>query len=252
MADSKEVLGEEELKTVLFEAIRAKKARNYLLQYTERINQPRVWPTYTAEQLMKAFEKEYLRRYEVPFIWDEYSRPVLEALCLYFTQDQRFEELKEGYSLKKGLLLQGPVGCGKSSIMRIFGNNQKQSYQYAECPAMIREFSKTAYENYAKYTYPTLNPHPSQQHWGHAYLGWCFDDLGFETIGKHYGKTSNFMMEIIQGIESNLEVMAGMTHFTTNLTADEIELYYGNRIRSRMRMIYNPINYHQEAPDRRK
>jgi len=41
------------------------------------------------------------------------------------------------------------------------------------------------------------------------------------------------------------------THVTTNLSASEIEEKYGNRVRSRMREMFNLVAFDKNAPDKR-
>jgi DNA replication protein DnaC len=41
------------------------------------------------------------------------------------------------------------------------------------------------------------------------------------------------------------------THITTNLSASEIETHYGNRVRSRMRELFNLIAYDNNSKDKR-
>ena len=43
-----------------------------------------------------------------------------------------------------------------------------------------------------------------------------------------------------------------ITHITTNLTATEIETIYGNRLRSRMREMFNLFGYEESCWDKRK
>ncbi len=42
------------------------------------------------------------------------------------------------------------------------------------------------------------------------------------------------------------------THATSNLSASELEEYYGNRVRSRMREMFNLIAFDSGAKDKRK
>ncbi len=42
-----------------------------------------------------------------------------------------------------------------------------------------------------------------------------------------------------------------ITHATTNLSASELEEYYGNRVRSRMREMFNLISFESSAKDKR-
>jgi len=79
----------------------------------------------------------------------------------------------------------------------------------------------------------------------------CFDDLGIEPIGRHYGKDCNVMGEILL---SRYEIFLQnkiKTHATTNLNAQELEDRYGNRVRSRMRQLFNLIAFDKESIDKR-
>ena len=42
-----------------------------------------------------------------------------------------------------------------------------------------------------------------------------------------------------------------LTHITTNLSASEIEAIYGNRVRSRLRAMFNLIAFDKSTPDKR-
>ncbi len=43
-----------------------------------------------------------------------------------------------------------------------------------------------------------------------------------------------------------------ITHATTNLNAQELEERYGNRVRSRMRQLFNLIAFDKDSIDKRK
>jgi len=42
------------------------------------------------------------------------------------------------------------------------------------------------------------------------------------------------------------------THITTNLNAEELEKRYGNRVRSRMRTMFNLISFDKNSKDKRQ
>ena len=82
----------------------------------------------------------------------------------------------------------------------------------------------------------------------------CFDDMGVEPPGRFYGKDLNVMGEVLLSrydlfLETNRKVK---THATTNLNAEELEERYGNRVRSRMRELFNLVAFDQNARDKRK
>ena len=81
---------------------------------------------------------------------------------------------------------------------------------------------------------------------------YCFDDLGIEGNLKYYGNECNVMAEILLSRYDLFVSQKIITHITTNLSASEIEELYGNRIRSRMREMFNLISFDKDAPDKRK
>ena len=80
----------------------------------------------------------------------------------------------------------------------------------------------------------------------------CFDDMGVEPIGRHYGKDCNVIGEILLSRYELFLQTPLKTHGTTNLNADELEEKYGERVRSRMRELFNLIAFEQSTPDKRE
>ncbi len=54
------------------------------------------------------------------------------------------------------------------------------------------------------------------------------------------------------GKEPVLSLTKGKTHITTNLNAEELEERYGNRVRSRLREMFNLISFDSSTTDKRK
>lgn len=79
----------------------------------------------------------------------------------------------------------------------------------------------------------------------------CFDDLGTENNLKYYGNECNVMAEILLSRYDIFTAKKIQTHITTNLSASEIENVYGNRVRSRMREMFNLIAYDKTIKDKR-
>jgi hypothetical protein len=79
----------------------------------------------------------------------------------------------------------------------------------------------------------------------------CFDDLGVEPLGRHYGKDCNVLGEILISRHELLLNHKVLTHATTNLNAKELEERYGNRVRSRMRQLFNLIAFDNKVVDKR-
>ena len=80
---------------------------------------------------------------------------------------------------------------------------------------------------------------------------YCFDDLGVETTGRHFGKDCYVMGEILLSRYDLFLKRKIRTHTTTNLNAQELESRYGIRVRSRMRELFNLIAFDKESLDKR-
>ncbi len=174
------------------------------------------------------------------------DEPLLFKLCCYFIQDHQ-TCAKMGIDTNKGLLLSGPVGCGKTSLMKLlpYLAPHKTNYEIIPTRNIVFNFNAAGFEVLEKYN-DTKN--------------YCFDDLGVEPTGCHYTKECNVMGEILLSrydIYKNerapvLSLSKGKTHITTNLNAEELEARYGSRVRSRLREMFNLISFDQTSTDKRK
>jgi predicted ATPase len=152
------------------------------------------------------------------------------------------EEQCENHGLdpKKGILLTGPVGCGKTSLMTLLPSFMYpfQKYQVKNTREIAAEFHKDGFETIQKYG---LRQKPI-----------CLDDLGVEQNIKHFGNECNTIGEILLH-RYDLFVNEGIvTHATTNLNADELEDIYGIRVRSRLRTMFNLVSFPEGTVDKRK
>lgn len=148
---------------------------------------------------------------------------IYKDLCYYFSYDSRYSG-----DLKKGLLIQGNVGCGKTSMLEYFRKSQRK-YSIVTC-------SKLSYE------YKTIGVHVVA-HYGKNHDNWqdvgvCFDDLGMEPEMGNYGDKLNIMTEVLL---RRYETRAKNTILTTNLTLEQIEAGYGKRVADRMKEMFNQV-----------
>jgi DNA replication protein DnaC len=174
------------------------------------------------------------------------DEPLLFKLCCYFIQDH-YSCAQMGIDTNKGLLLSGPVGCGKTSLMKLLLHiaPHKTNYEIIPTRNIVFNFNASGFDVLEKYT---------------ESKNYCFDDLGVEPTGVHYGKECNVLGEILLSrydLFTNVnkivvENSRSITHITTNLNAQELEKRYGNRVRSRMRELFNLIAFEKNSKDKRK
>lgn len=170
----------------------------------------------------------------------EEDLPIIRKLCYYFIKD--VENCKNnGIDPEKGILLSGPVGCGKTTLMKLLRHivPSQRPYEIIPCRNIVFSFNHLGFKTIEAY--------------GNSKF-FCFDDLGVEPPGRFYGKDLNVMGEVLLSrYELYLETKLNLkTHATTNLNAAELEGRYGNRVRSRMRELFNLVSFDQKAGDKRK
>ncbi|WP_282123348.1 ATPase [Algibacter mikhailovii] len=169
-------------------------------------------------------------------IYDQ-DLPLLYKLIIHFIKDEPTCK-KYGLDPSKGILLSGPVGCGKTTLMRLLKHIKPHISNYAVVPCrdIVFEFNKKGYEVIEKY--------------GNSNM-YCFDDLGVEAKGKHFGADCNVLGEILLSRYELFVKARKLTYVTTNLNAKEIEERYGARVRSRMRQLFNLVAFEKETTDKR-
>lgn len=168
----------------------------------------------------------------------EEDREILFKLCNYYIKDETNCK-KLGIDVHKGILLSGPVGCGKTSLMKLLRHIVPHRKPYEVIPTRNITF---AFNNIG---YKTIEDYGDKRFY-------CFDDLGVEPTGRHFGKDCNVLGEILLSRYDLFLNHKILTHATTNLNAQELEERYGNRVRSRMRQLFNLVAFDKGSGDKRK
>lgn len=153
-----------------------------------------------------------------------------------------------GIDLEKGIMLTGPVGCGKTSLMNIgrFLLPADQRHTIKTCRDIAYDFAKKGNDILFQYTRGSFR---QSRHEPKTY---CFDDLGTENPIKPSTGQYSIMGEILLSRYDLFRTYELITHLTTNLSHEEIEIKYGQRLSSRCRDMFNQISFPPTTPNKRK
>jgi len=170
---------------------------------------------------------------------------VINQLLCYFLQDDMVAPVVN-IALDKGIMLAGPVGCGKTALMCLMRclTQPGNRFLLKSCRQVSFEFIQDGYDILHRYCRSPLYANETSTI--------CFDDLGAENNLKYYGNECNVMAEILATRYDHFCSRHLITHLTTNLGAAEIESVYGTRVRSRMREMFNLIAFEAESRDKRQ
>ncbi len=189
----------------------------------------------TMNFLLEQGKKKFGNQFRI----DKDDLPVINRLVMYAAHvEDRCEEY--GIDLNKGILLTGPIGCGKTSWMQLIQLLMfpEQKYQVKATRDIAFEFNKDGYEVINNY--------------GNRNRRLCLDDIGVEQNIKFFGNECNTIAEILLHRYELHQHHGIITHATTNLSASQLEEFYGNRVRSRLRSMFNLISFPATSNDKRK
>ena len=199
---------------------------------------------YNYQEVILWLEKRGVELYGNHFKIHESDYQIIYKLIAYFLKDEA-TCYQYNINLTKGILLSGPIGCGKTSIMNIMKYLAPTEHKFfvKPCRDISFEFIQDGYQIIHKYSKGKLYESEPKII--------CFDDLGTENNLKYYGNECNVMAEILLSRYDVFIAKRIPTHITTNLSASEIETHYGKRVRSRMRELFNLIAYDNNTKDKR-
>jgi hypothetical protein len=155
---------------------------------------------------------------------------VIKSACFRLSGNERYES-ELGLSFKKGLILRGPTGLGKTSIWKWAMNNPIVKIQFhtmQEISESIREFGEYTRINYRDGVL--------------VYL----DDVGTEYatggVTKHFGSEINWFKDFIETYYDKYPGQFNRLIISTNDNGAEIERKYGKRVRSRMAEMFSVLD----------
>jgi hypothetical protein len=184
----------------------------------------------------------------------DFQKPIITALCLYFCNDEKFEDLdiskynKTGlsFNLNKGLWMWGNPGVGKSVMMEIFNRNTRLCYDIVQCPKLVHGYSKFG-DDAIRDLMSEVRAIKGDNNFGQEIKGICYNDLGTEnTKAIHYGNSINVMEQIMMQTYEN-KVPYWHRHVITNLTFAQVKEAYGVRITDRIKECFNILEVNGES-----
>lgn len=215
--------------------------------------------------------EQWLLKHNKVLLVDQKFVNLVDMLVMYFNNDERFIKLQNGFNLKKGLLLRGMPGLGKTFTLKLFaqdfsltdgwkGNSNFLLKNFVSTKKIEAEYAGAGHKSLTQYTrlnqnYTNVDKSSGALLPGEASIEakkiFVFDDLGAENIPVlHFGNSMNVMESILMDRYELFTDLGIRTHLTTNIVEGEmIEEIYGPRVRSRMREMFNIIDL--EGQDRR-
>lgn len=250
-------LSEDELRVALIEAKRKKEALLKKKEFEQRAeeNRRRLTETgWTYEQTRSFMLYRANTLFGNEFKLDEYNEPVFNLLCHYFSNSKEFLALApdmkiKNPSLDKGIILAGNFGTGKTWLMSLFRKNNRQVYHVEHAKDIAKAYHSGGEEAIERHYGKIKNAFNDPVVLFHEYSGLCIEDIGREDIKNNYGNRTNVIGDIMEARYIN-KCMGPLFHGTTNMTASQIEQFYGGMVVSRLRECVNFIEL--GGPDRRK
>jgi hypothetical protein len=160
------------------------------------------------------------------FLKLENQTTFIEAICYFISEDERFET-KLGLSLKKGLLIRGTTGLGKTDLIKWVSTNQFKPIKIVSTIEINEQLKSDG-----EFTIGDLD----------SFKILYLDDVGTEeeTV-NYYGTKISFFKNFIESYYLKNRNFNKLI-VSTNLSMQQIEDKYGIRVRSRLSEIFNKIN----------
>lgn len=181
--------------------------------------------SWTARTIYSLMKYTAATTYGKTLIVNEQTLKLITTICYFLSEDPRFEA-DLGYSLKKGLLIRGIAGLGKTFLLKCAADNGLNPVQIISMIEITNELRSTG-EFVVEMD-------------GRKVL--YLDDVGTEEpVVVFYGTRISFFKNYIEVYYLRNKAYRDLI-ISTNNSFDELEEKYGFRVRSRIKDIFNIID----------
>lgn len=201
-----------------------------------------LYPRNIDIMLFKALFIEELTELEPQYKNDANANNTIDQLSQFAVRDPKFLA-NENFSFKKGLLILGKVGCGKTLIFRGYinllkkfasydagGHWGKLDFSYLPAYMLTETFAKIGFDIFSVGVSKNQNEKISVMR-----ERLFIDDIGAESIVSNFGNATNVVGEVfLRRYDAKVKTFA-----TTNFDPKTLKQFYGDRVYSRITEMMN-------------
>lgn len=246
-------LSKKEIVDILFKEYHERVSIENKKKYLELMKMP-AYPTFNNvdeyEMYVLSTAETLAEQEDFEFMIPDYQNDIFNEFVAYFGGFH--ENLKIINPKKKGIMIVGPMGIGKTFLFKIFRSNPYQSFKLVSAKN-ISKAAKTDSERFFESIKSWIIPNISNNFFGQKQLALMIDDLGTEDNINDFGNKTNVIQDLIEErYESFKREKLPNLFITTNLTKEQLIERYGARTVDRLAEMLNVCTFDPALKSLRK